>query len=218
MTSILGISAFYHDSAAALVEDGKIIGAVQEERFTRIKHDSAFPINGIKYLLKESGISLSDLDYVVYYDKPFLKFERLLETYVAFAPKGFKSFCKAMPIWLSEKLFQKTLLFNKLKQHDKNFNDKKKIMFSDHHLSHAASAYFPSPFNETLYPNCVLLSPTVSSPNNSSQLLLSTSSQIKTPDFFSSSSVPYGLPGAPTASTVPVVFSEIELPKFQYGI
>ncbi|MDA9653542.1 carbamoyltransferase [Candidatus Pelagibacter sp.] len=150
MKSILGISAFYHDSAATIIVDGKIIAAAQEERFTRIKHDSNYPFNAIEFVLKYSKIRLSEVDYIVFFEKPFLKFERLLETYVAFAPKGFQSFCKAMPIWLSEKLFQKTLLFNKLKEHDENFNDKKKMMFSDHHLSHAASAYFPSPFNEAI--------------------------------------------------------------------
>ena len=150
MKSILGISAFYHDSAASIIIDGKIVAAAQEERFTRIKHDSNYPFNAIEFVLKYSKIKLSEVDHIVFFEKPFLKFERLLETYVAFAPKGFQSFCKAMPIWLSEKLFQKTLLFNKLKEHDENFNDKKKIMFSDHHLSHAASAYFPSPFNEAI--------------------------------------------------------------------
>tara|TARA_B100000989_G_scaffold67515_1_gene46970 strand:+ start:1177 stop:3015 length:1839 start_codon:yes stop_codon:yes gene_type:complete len=150
MKSILGISAFYHDSAAAIIIDGKIIAAAQEERFTRIKHDQSYPHNAVEFVLRYSNLKLSEVDHIVFFEKPFLKFERLLETYVAFAPRGFKSFCKAMPIWLSEKLFQKTLLFKKLKQHDKNFNDKKKIMFSDHHLSHAASAFFPSPFNEAI--------------------------------------------------------------------
>ncbi len=150
MKSILGISAFYHDSAASIIIDGKIKAAAQEERFTRIKHDPSYPHHAIEFVLKQSNLKLSEVDHIVFFEKPFLKFERLLETYVAFAPRGFKSFCKAMPIWLSEKLFQKTLLFNNLKKHDKNFNDKKKIMFSDHHLSHAASAFFPSPFNEAL--------------------------------------------------------------------
>ena len=150
MKTILGISAFYHDSAASIIIDGKIIAAAQEERFTRIKHDHSYPFNAIEFVLKYAKLKLSEIDHIVFFEKPFLKFERLLETYVAFAPKGFKSFCKAMPIWLSEKLFQKNLLFNKLKQHDELFNDTKKIMFSDHHLSHAASAYFPSPFNEAL--------------------------------------------------------------------
>ena len=150
MKSILGISAFYHDSAASIIVDGKIIAAAQEERFTRIKHDKSYPFNAIEFVLKYTKLKLSQIDYIVFFEKPFLKFERLLETYVAFAPRGFKSFCKAMPIWLSEKLFQKNLLFKELKKHDENFNDKTKIMFSDHHLSHAASAYFPSPFDEAL--------------------------------------------------------------------
>ena len=150
MKSILGISAFYHDSAASIIVDGKIIAAAQEERFTRIKHDNSYPYNAIEFVLKYTKLKLSQIDYIVFFEKPFLKFERLLETYVAFAPRGFESFCKAMPIWLSEKLFQKNLLFKELKKHDENFNDKTKIMFSDHHLSHAASAYFPSPFDEAL--------------------------------------------------------------------
>ena len=150
MKSILGISAFYHDSAATLLIDGKIVAAAQEERFTRIKHDLSYPFNAIQFVLKHGNLKLRDVDHIVFFEKPFLKFERLLETYVAFAPRGFKSFCKAMPIWLSEKLFQKNLLFNKLKKNDENFDDKKKIMFSDHHLSHAASAFFPSPFNEAI--------------------------------------------------------------------
>ena len=150
MKSILGISAFYHDSAAAIIIDGEIIAAAQEERFTRKKHDSDYPFNAVEFVLKYSGLKLSDVDHIVFYEKPFLKFERLLETYVAFAPKGFKSFCKAMPIWLSEKLFQKKLLFNKLKEHDINFKDQNKILFSEHHLSHAASAFYPSPFKEAI--------------------------------------------------------------------
>ena len=150
MKSILGISAFYHDSAASIIIDGKIIAAAQEERFTRIKHDKSYPFNAIEFVLKYTKLKLSQIDYIVFFEKPFLKFERLLETYVAFAPRGFESFCKAMPIWLSEKLFQKNLLFKELKKHDEKFNDKTKIMFSDHHLSHAASAYFPSPFDEAL--------------------------------------------------------------------
>ena len=127
MKSILGISAFYHDSAASIIIDGKIVAAAQEERFTRIKHDSSYPFNAIEFVLKKGKLRLSEIDYIVFFEKPFLKFERLLETYVAFAPKGFKSFCKAMPIWLSEKLFQKNLLFNKLKEHDEKFVDKKKV-------------------------------------------------------------------------------------------
>ena len=150
MTYILGISAFYHDSAACILEDGKIVAAAQEERFTRKKHDPSYPHNAVEFVLRYSNIKLSEVDKVVFFEKPFLKFERLLETYVAFAPKGFVSFAKAMPIWIKEKLFQKNLLFNKLKAHDKNFNSDKNIFFSDHHLSHAASAFFPSPFDEAV--------------------------------------------------------------------
>ena len=150
MKTILGISAFYHDSAATILVDGKIIAAAQEERFTRIKHDSSYPFHAIEFTLSYANIKLSDVDQVIFFEKPFLKFERLLETYVAFAPKGFKSFCMAMPIWLNSKLFQKKMLFNQLKRHDKNFKDDKKIFFSDHHLSHAASAFFPSPFEEAI--------------------------------------------------------------------
>ncbi len=146
MSYILGISAFYHDSAAALIKDGDIIAAAQEERFTRNKHDESFPLNAIKYILSEAKIQLSSIDYIVFYEKPFLKFERLLETYVAFAPKGFTSFSKSIPIWLKEKLFQKKLLFENLKEIDQNFNEIEKIKFSEHHLSHAASTFFPSPF------------------------------------------------------------------------
>ena len=148
MTAILGISAFYHDSAAALVINGKIIAAAQEERFTRKKHDSSYPQHAIEYVLKESKLKLSEINYITFYEKPFLKFERLLETYVAFAPKGFKSFSMSMPLWLKEKLFQKKILFDKLKNLDKNFDDINKIYFSEHHLSHAASAFYPSPFKE----------------------------------------------------------------------
>ena len=148
MTAILGISAFYHDSAAALVIDGKIIAAAQEQRFTTKKHDSSYPQHAIEYVLKESKLKLSEINYITFYEKPFLKFERLLETYVAFAPKGFKSFSMSMPLWLKEKLFQKKILFDKLKDHDKNFDDINKIYFSEHHLSHAASAFYPSPFKE----------------------------------------------------------------------
>ncbi len=150
MKTILGISAFYHDSAATILIDGKIIAAAQEERFTRKKHDSNYPFNAIEFVLDFTKIKLSDIDQIIFFEKPFLKFERLLETYVAFAPSGFKSFCMAMPVWLKEKLFQKKMLFNELKRHDKNFNDDKKIHFSDHHLSHAASAFFPSPFEEAV--------------------------------------------------------------------
>ena len=148
MKSILGISAFYHDSAAALLIDGKIIAAAQEERFTRIKHDSNYPFNAVEFVLKYSNLKLENIDHIIFYEKPFLKFERLLETYTAFAPRGFKQFSKAMPLWLKEKLFQKKLLLNELKEHDNNFNYDNKLFFSDHHLSHAASAFYPSPFEE----------------------------------------------------------------------
>ncbi len=150
MTYILGISAFYHDSAAALIKDGEIISAAQEERFTRVKHDSSYPENAINYILKDSNLKLSEIDHIVFFEKPFLKFERLLETYMAFAPKGFKSFSLSMPIWLREKLFQKKFIFEKLKNNDKNFNDIRKIKFSEHHFSHAASAFYPSPFKEAI--------------------------------------------------------------------
>ena len=150
MTSILGISAFYHDSAATMVVDGKIIAAAQEERFSRIKHDPNYPYNAVNYVLNEANIKLNQVDYIVFFEKPFLKFERLLETYLAFAPKGFKSFCMSMPLWLREKLFQKNFLYNKLKQHDENFKDINKIHFSEHHYSHAASAFFPSPYKEAI--------------------------------------------------------------------
>ena len=150
MKIILGISAFYHDSAATILIDGKIVAAAQEERFTRKKHDSSYPFNAIEFVLSYAKIKLNDVDQIIFFEKPFLKFERLLETYVAFAPSGFKSFCKAMPIWLKEKLYQKKLLFSELKKHDKNFKDDKKIYFSEHHLSHAASAFFPSPFEEAI--------------------------------------------------------------------
>ncbi|MBD1141200.1 carbamoyltransferase [Pelagibacterales bacterium SAG-MED39] len=150
MKSILGISAFYHDSAACILRDGKIIAAAQEERFTRKKHDPSYPKNAVKFVLDYANLNLSEVDQIVFFEKPFLKFERLLETYVAFAPKGFVSFSKAMPLWIKEKLFQKNLIFNKLKEHDKNFKSDKNIFFSDHHLSHAASAFFPSPFEEAV--------------------------------------------------------------------
>ena len=150
MKSILGISAFYHDSAACLLKDGEIIAAAQEERFTRKKHDPSYPKNAIQFVLDYANLKLSDVDQIVFFEKPFLKFERLLETYVAFAPKGFLSFSKAMPLWVKEKLFQKNLLFNKLKEHDKNYKSDENIFFSDHHLSHAASAFFPSPFKEAV--------------------------------------------------------------------
>jgi carbamoyltransferase len=150
MTSILGISSFFHDSAASLVVDGEIIAAAQEERFTRIKHDESFPQNAIKYVLEESNLELHQIDHIVFFEKPFLKFERLLETYMAFAPKGFKSFSLSMPIWLREKLFMKKFLFDKLKEVDGKYTDIDKINFSEHHYSHAASAFYPSPFREAI--------------------------------------------------------------------
>ena len=148
--NILGISAYYHDSAACLLRDGEIIAAAQEERFTRKKHDPGYPHNAIEFVLKFANLKLSEVDQIVFFEKPFLKFERLLETYVAFAPKGFVSFAKAVPLWIKEKLFQKNLLFNKLKEHDENYKSDSNIFFSDHHLSHAASAFFPSPFDEAV--------------------------------------------------------------------
>ena len=150
MTRILGISAFYHDSAASIIVDGKITAAVQEERFSRVKHDSRFPINAIKYVLDENKVKLSEIDFIVFFEKPFLKFERLLETYLAFAPRGFKSFSMSMPIWLREKLFQKKLIYDELRNIDQDFNNIKKIKFSEHHYSHAASAFFPSPFEDAV--------------------------------------------------------------------
>ena len=142
---ILGVSAYYHDSAAALIEDGRVIAAAQEERFTRRKHDASFPANAVNYCLSERGVPISSLDAVVFYEKPFLKFERLLETYMSVAPRGFRQFLMAMPIWLREKLFQRSLLTSELKKIDAGF-DPEKLLFSEHHLSHAASAFFPSPF------------------------------------------------------------------------
>jgi len=150
MSKILGISAFYHDSAASLLIDGKIIAAAQEERFTRKKHDSSFPHKAIDFVLDYSNLELKDIDQIVFYEKPFLKFERLLETYVAFAPKGFVSFSRAMPIWLKEKLFQKKLLIDNLKKDRISDLDEDKIFFSEHHMSHAASAFYPSPFDEAI--------------------------------------------------------------------
>ena len=147
---ILGISAFYHDSAAALIEDGRIIAAAQEERFTRKKHDAAFPENAISYCLYEGKITLATVDYVAFYDKPFLKFERLLETYLAFAPRGFQSFRMAIPVWIKEKLFQKNLLRKALQQFHPDFDWENRLLFAEHHQSHAASAFFPSPFEEAL--------------------------------------------------------------------
>jgi carbamoyltransferase len=145
---VLGISAFYHDSAAALIEDGRLVGAAQEERFTRKKHDSGFPQNAVQFCLDRAGIGMADVDYVAFYDKPFLKFERLLETYLAYAPRGFNSFRMAMPLWLKEKLFQKTLLRDEMKRWEPDFDWHKRLLFGEHHQSHAASAFFPSPFEE----------------------------------------------------------------------
>ncbi len=148
---VLGISAFYHDSAACLIKNGNILAASQEERFTRIKHDQSFPSNSISFCLKEAGIKLSDVEIIAFYDKPFLKFDRLIETYLAFAPKGFLSFSKSIPIWVKDKVFQKNNIINELKKIDNskiNFNNK--LIFSEHHLSHAASAFYPSPFEEAV--------------------------------------------------------------------
>src|SRR6184192_3142705 len=141
---ILGISAFYHDSAAALIEDGRIVAAAQEERFTRKKHDSRYPRQAIAYCLAEGGTTLSDLDRVAFYDEPFLKFERLLETYLAFAPRGFASFRMAMPVWLREKLFLKDLLVGHLRDIAPDVDWASKLLFGEHHLSHAASAFYAS--------------------------------------------------------------------------
>jgi len=149
VTAILGISAFYHDSAATLVIDGEIIAAAQEERFTRNKHDSGYPHKSIDYVLSEAGLALNQVDHVAFYDKPFLKFERLLETYVAFAPKGLKQFGMAMPVWLREKLFLKSQLIKELKRLDKEFVAER-LLFGEHHISHAASAFYPSPFEEAI--------------------------------------------------------------------
>src|SRR5246127_1950217 len=146
---ILGISAFYHDSAAALVEDGRIVAAAQEERFTRKKHDASFPHRAVGYCLGAVGAKLCDIDHVAFYDKPFLKFERLLETYIAMAPKGFSSFKMAIPLWLKEKLFQKSLLRKQLREFDDAISSDK-LLFTEHHLSHAASAFFPSPFEQAV--------------------------------------------------------------------
>ncbi len=145
---ILGISAFYHDSAAALITDGRIIAAAQEERFTRKKHDAGFPVNALRYCLDEAGIALDRVDHVVFYDKPFLKFERLLETYLAFAPRGFRSFRMALPLWLKEKLFQKRLLRQELEKLAPDADWEERLLFAEHHQSHAASAFFASPFDE----------------------------------------------------------------------
>ena len=146
---ILGISAYYHDSAACLIDDGEIIAAAQEERFTRIKYDANFPVNAITYCLAEANLKPDKIDYIVFYDKPFLKFERLLETYLAFAPRGFQNFVTSVPIWVKEKLFQKSLITKTLRDiWGKEIDWTERLLFSEHHLSHAASAFFPSPFNE----------------------------------------------------------------------
>jgi carbamoyltransferase len=147
---ILGLSAFYHDSAAALIEDGHVLAAAQEERFTRKKHDASFPKHAMRYCLEAAGIGLDGVDHVVFYDKPFLKFERLLETYLAFAPRGFRSFRMAIPLWLREKLFQKQLLRDQLKKFSPSYDWAKRLLFSEHHQSHAASAFFPSPFDDAV--------------------------------------------------------------------
>jgi len=149
MTSILGISCFYHDSAASLIINGTIVAAAQEERFSRVKHDPSYPVNAINYCLSEANISLKEVDYIAFYDKPFLKFERILETYIAFAPKGLQSFIMSIPIWLKEKLFLKYMLIKEFKKIDKEFNSNK-LMFVEHHNSHAASAFYPSPFEEAV--------------------------------------------------------------------
>lgn len=143
---ILGLSAYYHDAAAALVCDGQIVAAAQEERFTRKKHDSSFPGNALRYCLQEARLPSQEIDAVVFYDKPFLKFERILETYFAFAPKGYRSFAKGLPVWVKEKMFQKDLLLRELEAIDSRVNWRDKLLFSEHHLSHAASAFYPSPF------------------------------------------------------------------------
>src|SRR5205807_2377737 len=143
LTAILGISAFYHDSAAALVVDGTIVAAAQEERFTRKKHDAGFPIHAISYCLREAGLKPDDVRYVAFYEKPLTKFERLLETYLAFAPRGFRSFCMALPMWLKEKLYTRRTLRRHLPR-----GPRAPVLFLDHHESHAASAFFPSPFEE----------------------------------------------------------------------
>ena len=147
---ILGISAFYHDSAAALIEDGEVVAAAQEERFTRKKHDARFPVAAVDYCLGKAGIDLGAVDYVAFYDKPLLKFERLLETYLAFAPKGYQSFRMAMPLWLREKLFQKDLLRKEMQRHADGFDWDSRLLFAEHHQSHAASAFYPSPFEEAV--------------------------------------------------------------------
>ena len=151
-TSVLGISAYYHDSAALLLQDGEIIAAVHEERFTRKKHDQSFPINAVEYVLKEGGLKVSELDAIAFYDKPLLKFERLLETYHSFIPAGLKSFLSAMPVWIKEKLFMKKMLWDELeKVEGETIKNKPTLLFPEHHLSHAASAFYPSPFEEAAH-------------------------------------------------------------------
>ena len=150
MTAILGLSAFYHDSAAALVVDGMIVAAAQEERFTRKRHDAGFPENAVRYVLSEAGLTLGEIDHVAFFEKPFLKFERLLETYVTNAPRGLRSFRSAMPVWTRGKLFQRRMLARSLKAVDSSFRGPSSILFSEHHYSHAASAFFPSPFDEAV--------------------------------------------------------------------
>lgn len=147
---ILGISAFYHDSAAALLVNGNLVAAAQEERFTRVKHDPGFPAHAVRYCLEHAGCTINDVDAIAFYDKPFLKFERLLETYLAFVPRGFPSFAKALPIWLKEKLFQKDMLVDALKELGADKSVVTKLLFAEHHISHAASAFFPSPFEEAV--------------------------------------------------------------------
>ena len=146
--NILGISAFYHDSAACLIQDGKIVAAAQEERFTRIKHDASFPENAVKYCLEHSGLSIDEMDAIAFYDKPFLKFERLLETYLSFAPKGVRSFVTAIPVWLKEKMFLKKLIYDSLKEIEDYDKSDITLLFPEHHLSHAASSFYPSKFEE----------------------------------------------------------------------
>lgn len=145
---VVGISAFYHDSAAVLLRDGGVVAAAEEERFSRIKHDASFPSRALAYCLTEAGVSLADVDHLVFYDKPFLKFERLLETHVAFAPRGFSTFCRAMPVWLGDKLFLKKRLCQRLRALAPHVDWPRRLLFSEHHLSHAASAFFPSPYEQ----------------------------------------------------------------------
>ncbi|WP_332881315.1 carbamoyltransferase N-terminal domain-containing protein, partial [Brevirhabdus pacifica] len=143
---IVGLSAYYHDSAACILKDGEIVAAAQEERFTRIKHDPGFPIHALRYCLEAAGIGPGEVDHVVFYDKPFLKFERLLETYLAFAPRGLRSFATSMPVWIKDKLFQKSTLLRSLGELDPEVDWSARLLFSEHHYSHAASAFYPSPF------------------------------------------------------------------------